>query len=179
MAYRAKLPPQLQPHHPTRGVELRIAGERLVERGDLIGELDGPEVPVGGLLELAAMASAAAVVDAEDGEAVLGEQLVEEGLAEAVVDVRGGRGSAVGVQDERDGCGRGLAGRQGKRAVELAAAIRGRETDDGRADACSGRNRRGVPERRAGGAGGDRADGSFKGLGEGAGEVGEVLMVGR
>ena len=73
------MPPQLQPHQPMRlGSSCGIAGEDLVERGHLVGELDGAEVAVGGLLEVAAAAAGAAAVDVEDGEAVLGEELVEE-----------------------------------------------------------------------------------------------------
>ncbi len=73
------------------GIELRVAGEGLIERGDLVGELDGAEGAVGGLLEVAATATGAAIVDVEDGEAVLGEQFIEKAaVAPGVADAGGG-----------------------------------------------------------------------------------------
>ena len=84
-------------------VELWVELEDLIECGELIVELDGAEVAVRDLFEIAATAAHAAIVDVEDGEAMLGEELVEElrGPTPCVGDgllVR----AAVGVDDERD-----------------------------------------------------------------------------
>ena len=53
-------------------------GEHGVEDGQLIFKLHGAEVVVGGLGKGAAAHAGAAIVGVEDGEAVLGEELVEE-----------------------------------------------------------------------------------------------------
>ena len=90
-------------------IELRVLGEDFVDRSHLVGELRRSEVVVRHLFEVSATTSHAAIVDMEDGVAVLGEELVEVKALAAPAVARGvNTGTTVGVDDERDAVGLSL-----------------------------------------------------------------------
>ena len=105
------------------GIKLRIAGKRGVDDGELIFKLHGSEVVVRGLGEVAAAHAGAAVVGMENGEAVLGEERIEEERGRPFVGDVHGAGAAVGIDDERNRGGIGDAFWQQQCGVERGAVV--------------------------------------------------------
>ena len=58
-------------------IELRVLREKLIERGELIFQLDGAELVANRGLELAVAARSPAIVDRKDGETFARQDLIE------------------------------------------------------------------------------------------------------
>ncbi len=110
---RERTAPAPAPPTQALAVQLRVFCYHLVDGCKLVGQLHLAEVPVGGLLKVAASIAHAAVVDMQHGKAVLGQQVVKIGsLPSPGVCYRCGSGAAIGAGNQRNARGIGPAFRQ-------------------------------------------------------------------
>src|ERR1019366_567457 len=66
-----------------RAVELRVLRVQLVERGELVFQLDSAALAAAGSRKLGASTAAAAIIEREDGEAFFGQNLMEQRISSA------------------------------------------------------------------------------------------------
>ncbi len=109
-------------------IELGIIAEDLIDGGHLIGKLGRAEIVPADLLEVAAASGHAAVIDVEDRESMLGEELVKEEMFTApAIARRAHPRAAIGVHDEGNAVGRGIARRQQQGSIEFGGFVGGGE----------------------------------------------------
>ena len=108
------------------GVELRVSCQHLVERGHLVAELYRAEIAICGLGKVPSPPAHPAVVYVQHRITVLRQHLIEvECPGAPLVGNCPGRRAAVGIQNQRHACRRGLVPGQNDSPVKSGRSIRG------------------------------------------------------
>src|SRR5271169_2662138 len=111
------------PYAYTAAIKLGILHEELIERGELVLQLNRAKLMADGGHELAVAPGSASIIEGKDREPALGQNLMEESggadifLNPAIGDELRSR-TAVDVYDQRDLAGRCAFWREQKFAVE-------------------------------------------------------------